>query len=148
MAANLRSTVIVLDDNLADIELLATAWTQAGHDQSIGIHPCASCGEALLWLSNAAFEGSMVNGALVDLMLFDDQGRMAIDILGEQLIMRDLPVIAWSGIEMGKRQTDRMRKSPILIWKKPGNWTAYADFTLRLYSMLSSRSSGSLNAAD
>lgn len=143
MVVNQFSNILVLDDNLADIELLATAWTQAGHDQSIGIHPCTSCEEAVGWLRGRVFPSGAVSGALVDLMLFDDRGKAAFDILAAQSILKSLPIIAWTGIELGQRHTDRMKQSAIRVWKKPGNWTAYADFSLRLYTALNRRSSGS-----
>jgi CheY-like chemotaxis protein len=142
MAAIQHSTVLVLDDNLGDIDLLATAWTEAEHDQAMGIHSCTSCDEAMDWLGGGIPQGFVVSGALVDLMLFDSAGRAAIDVLGEQQILKNVPIIAWTGINVGKLQTDRMKKA-LRVWKKPGDWTAYADFTLRLYNAIGRCSSGS-----
>lgn len=142
MTANQHATVLVLDDNLGDIDLLTTAWTEAAHDQAIAIHACTSCDQALAWLDGGLPPGGVVSGALVDLMLFDRAGRAAVDMLAEQHVLKQVPIIAWTGIEVGKRRTDRLSKA-LRVWKKPRDWTAYADFTLRLYQALSRRSSGS-----
>jgi hypothetical protein len=142
MLTNQHSTVLVLDDNLGDIDLLTTAWSEAEHDQAISIHSCTSCDMAMLWLGGGLPRGCVVSGALVDFMLFDGAGRAAVDVLGELQILKNVPLIAWSGVDAGRRQTDR-RTKPVRMWKKPRDWTAYADFTLRLYNALCRRSTTS-----
>src|SRR5580700_3736415 len=96
MAATQHSTVLVLDDNLGDIDLLSTAWTEAAHDQAIGIHACTSCDQAMAWLAGGQPPGSVLSGALVDLMLFDRGGRAAVDMLAEQPLLKQVPIIAWT----------------------------------------------------
>lgn len=127
-----NATILILDDNLGDIHLLTTAWTEGRYDETVGIHACTACTEAVDWLANGKPPSCVVRGVLVNLMLYDADGRAASDLLGEQPALEKVPIIAWTGLDVGKWHTDRMRRTR-RIWKKPNNWLAFADFTQRLY---------------
>lgn len=143
MPADMRSIALVIDDNPAELDLLTIAWTNAGHDQSIAIHSCTSCKEAVFWLRNWRTPNHVVSGVLVDLMLFDAAGRAAVDVISEMPILDDVPIIVWTGIDFAEEQTARIKKSATRVWKKPGNWSGYGDFTRRLFNVLDSRNAPS-----
>jgi CheY-like chemotaxis protein len=134
------SLVLVIDDNPADIELFETAWAPVGRHHSIDIHACTSCNEAVRWLRDGVPPGHAVVGALVDLMLFDAAGHAAVDIISALPLLNGVPVISWSGIDIGATQTDRIRKSATRVWTKPHNWTAWSAFVRRFSDLLNRQS--------
>jgi len=77
MNAAIQPILLVVDDNLADIALLETAWMHAGHDKTIGIFVCNSYDEAMVWLRDDIPHSYVISGVLVDLMLRDGVGTAA-----------------------------------------------------------------------
>jgi CheY-like chemotaxis protein len=143
MLADIHSIALVIDDNPAELDLLTIGWTNAGHDQSISIHSCTSCKEAVFWLHEWKTPNHVVSGVLVDLMLFDAAGRAAVDVLSELPMLDAVPIIVWTGIDFAAEQTSRIRKSATRVWKKPGSWSGYGDFIRRFYNVLDSRNAPS-----
>ncbi len=135
--------LLVIDDNPADIQLLALAWSEEGYEAEIPLHACHSCATALLWLEQARAVGQSPRGILADLMLFDHEGTVIIDVLQRLPGLSGVPLLSWSGIEVGRSITDRIATSGVRRWTKPGSWSGYADFVRRLMNVLSGRSSAS-----
>jgi hypothetical protein len=129
--------VLVIDDNSADIELLEAAWSEAGLDQSISISSFTHYDRAMAWLHDGMPADSPLAGVLVDLLLFDASGKMIIENICDMPSLQGIPIISWSGIDAGKMQTDRIRKSSARIWGKPADWSAYTGFIRRFYDVIS-----------
>jgi CheY-like chemotaxis protein len=143
MIIDSQPVLLVIDDNSSDIALLESAWMQAGHDKSIGIYSCASYRAAMVWLLKDMIPGQVISGVLVDLMLFDETGRSAVDRLSELQILKDVPVISWIGIDLGQKLTDRIRKSSTRVWRKPSNWLAWGEFIRRFHNVVDKSSTAS-----
>jgi CheY-like chemotaxis protein len=143
MFTTIKSFVLVVDNSLSDIDLLETAWSNAGFHQSIGIYSCTSCEEAMIWLHEEIPQDYVVTGVLVDLMLFDVAGTAAVDVLSAVPLLQDVPIVTWCGIDLGPKQTDRIKKSSTRVWKKPNDWSEYADFIRRFYNVLDGRATAS-----
>jgi CheY-like chemotaxis protein len=143
MPADMHSIALVIDDNPAELDLITIGWTNAGHDQSIAIHTCTSCKEAVFWLHEWKTPNHVVSGVLVDLMLFDASGRAAVDVMSDLPVLIDVPIIAWTGIDFAEEQMARIKKSAARVWKKPGTWSGYGDFIRRFYNVLDSRNASS-----
>jgi CheY-like chemotaxis protein len=143
MKVGTRSIVLVIDDNAADIELLEAAWAEAGLSKSIIIQPCSSYEQALAWLRDGIPADSSITGILVDLMLFDAAGIMVVDKMSELPQLKGIPIISWSGISLGKVQTNRLKKSATRVWQKPGDWPGFAAFTRRFHNVITGRASSS-----
>jgi CheY-like chemotaxis protein len=134
---------LVIDDNPADIDLLVAAWTAAGLGESIGIHSCSTYEQALRWLRDGVPAGATVSGVLVDLMLFDAAGMLVVDTMSELPLLRGIPIISWSGINLGKVQTSRIKKSAARVWQKPVDWPSHAAFIRRFHDVITGRASSS-----
>jgi CheY-like chemotaxis protein len=135
-----QPVLLVIDDNLADIALLESAWAQSGHDSAIGTHACTSFKKAMTWLTQEMPPGCVICGVLVDLMLFDEFGTSAVDRLSDLPILKGVPVISWIGIDLGQKITDRIRKSSARVWQKPRNWLGWSEFIRRFHNVLDGRS--------
>jgi CheY-like chemotaxis protein len=140
MPADTQSIALVIDDDLADLDLLAIGWANAGHDASIAIHTCTSSKEAIFLLHVWKTPGIVVSGVLVDLMLVDADGCAAVDVMSALPILNDVPIIAWSDGEDEEKASVRLARPSTRVWKKPGNWSEYADFIRRFRTLLDGRS--------
>lgn len=143
MIIDSHTVLLVVDDNASDIALFETAWVLAGHDQSIGIYSCSSYRAAMAWLYHDKLPGHIISGVLVDLMLIGKTGQSAVDLLSEQTILRDVPVISWIGIDLGQRLIDRINTSETQVWMKPTIWLDWIDFASRFHNVVDTRSTAS-----
>jgi hypothetical protein len=143
MIADIQPIVLVIDKSLLDIALFETTWMQAGHDNEIGVIACTTYQEAMTLLCDEIPAKNVISGVLVDLMLFDEAGRSAVDRLSDLPILRDVPVISWIGIDLGKRLTNTITESATHVWTKPCDWLAWSDFIHRFKNVVGSRSSTS-----
>jgi CheY-like chemotaxis protein len=143
MNAAIQPILLVVDDNLADIALLETAWMHAGHDKTIGIFVCNSYDEAMVWLRDDIPHSYVISGVLVDLMLRDGVGTAAVNRLSALPILKDVPVISWIGSEIGQTVTESITSSSIRVWEKPRNWLGWSDFIRRFHQLLDVRSKSS-----
>jgi CheY-like chemotaxis protein len=134
--------LLVIDDNPADLHLLTLAWAEAGFDSAIPLHSCFSSEAAMKWLASRRGD-ELPRGILADLMLFDQDGIMAIEILQKFPHLAGIPLVTWSGVDAGRSSTDRIAKSGVRMWKKPPNWQGYATFVRRLMNLLHGSSSAS-----
>jgi hypothetical protein len=139
----IQALALVIDDNLADIQLFKTAWTNAGHDQSIAIYSCNSCEEAMVWLHEDIPDSCVITGVLVELMLFDSANRSAVDVLSALPLLWEVPVISWSALDLSRKQTDRIRKLASRVWTKPRDLMAWSAFAQRFFNVLDRRSAAS-----
>jgi CheY-like chemotaxis protein len=134
--------LLVIDDNPADIHLLTLAWSEAEYDKVVPLHACMSCAAALEWIRGLRREESL-SAVLTDLMLFDNDGIMAIELLQKIPRLSGVPLVTWSGIDVGRNSTDRITRTGVRMWKKPPNWQSYATFVGRLMDLLVGKSSSS-----
>jgi CheY-like chemotaxis protein len=102
-----------------------------------------SCDEAMLWLRAGVPPGHAVVGVLVDLMLLGTAGHAAVDVLSALPLLKAVPVISWSGIDFGEKQTARIRQSATRVWTKPQDWTAWSAFVRRFSDLLKRQSTAS-----
>jgi CheY-like chemotaxis protein len=136
MTADNNRFVIVIDDNISDIELFKFAWSNAGYNKTDGIRDYTRVNEAISLFSSSMAPKHMVSGILVDLLLFDAAGSAVVDIISGMSILRGIPVISWTGIDFGRHQTDRIRKSSTQVWTKPTKWMDWSIFVSRFYGVL------------
>jgi hypothetical protein len=97
----------------------------------------------MAWLYHDKLPGHIISGVLVDLMLIGKTGQSAVDLLSEQTILRDVPVISWIGIDLGQRLIDRINTSETQVWMKPTIWLDWIDFASRFHNVVDTRSTAS-----
>jgi hypothetical protein len=143
MALSERKILLLVDDNALECDLLETAWAEAGYREVIDLHACATCERAVTWLHGSIFQALTPIGILVDLLLTDRSGQLAVDTLAAYVSRMDLPIWAWSGIQLGRSEPRRVTRHGVRFFRKPEEALGFTRFAHRLFSNITGRSEGS-----
>jgi len=136
------STIIVIDYNIADVELLDLALKDAISD-IIRLIAYTSSVSAVQELSTLRPLGAPIMAVLLDFSVLRDAGFDLIERLRCIPQIACVPVVLWSSVPPVSG-TDRMLKRRLTFLTKPVDWPEFREFPAQL--MVAIRENGALSS--
>ena len=136
-------TLIVIDDNPGDVELLTLAYEKSPLGP-MQVRCWAQPSLALDELPRESFMTVPILAALLDLSLVRAAGADFIDRLQSITCFTTLPIVFWSSMS-GTTGTDRMVRRNRILLVKPVDWIGFCAFPEQLMSAIKSTEATSLH---